>query len=252
MFPSGCSETFYLHVYFTTGYKIFFYLCNQFFDVTRSGFQFRHTVNSALTWCGRIGTCILLSSKWLNISFQISSNSACFKQRDFRYFCRGCKIKISKLLIIGQIAYIDIQGLSRETDVFEINITPLIFSAEFIYYHEMIRYYAPFCVRFVVLYFRPFPIRQHVAEQNGLDSSLWPLSLFPRSPGFVQLRQDQVVFFFIIVPLVRKDVTHLKMVLRLGMFSWRPIIETATKEPLSFNNRFATFYETVVCKHTML
>ncbi len=25
-------------------------------------------------------------------------------------------------------------------------------------------------------------------------------------------------FFFIIVPLVRKDVTHLKMVLRLGMF----------------------------------
>ena len=25
-------------------------------------------------------------------------------------------------------------------------------------------------------------------------------------------------FFFIIVPLVRKDVTHVKMVLRLGMF----------------------------------
>ena len=28
-------------------------------------------------------------------------------------------------------------GVSREKDVFEINITPLIFSVEFIYYHEM-------------------------------------------------------------------------------------------------------------------
>jgi len=31
-----------------------------------------------------------------------------------------------------------------------------------------------------------------------------------------------------------------------------PDIETATKEPLSFNIRYTTFYETVVCEHTML
>ena len=46
--------------------------------------------------------------------------------------------------------------------------------------------------------------------------------------------------FFIIVPLVRKDVTHLKMVLLLGMFTMTTDSETATKEPLSFNNRFTT------------
>ena len=32
-------------------------------------------------------------------------------------------------------------------------------------------------------------------------------------------------FFFIIVPLARKDVTHLKMVLWLGMFPWHPILK---------------------------
>ena len=37
-----------------------------------------------------------------------------------------------------------IQGVSRETHVFEINFTPLIFSVAFIYYHEMIRHYMPF------------------------------------------------------------------------------------------------------------
>ena len=97
----------------------------------------------------------------------------------------------SKLLCATDIEWI--QGASRETDLFEINIAPLFFSVEFIYYHEMIRYYMPFCVRFTLLCFRPFLIRQHVTEQNGLDSSRWTLSLFPRSPGFVQLRQDQVV-----------------------------------------------------------
>jgi hypothetical protein len=30
-----------------------------------------------------------------------------------------------------------------------------------------------------------------------------------------------------------------------------PDVETATKEPLSFNNHFTTFYETVVGEHTM-
>jgi hypothetical protein len=37
-----------------------------------------------------------------------------------------------------------IQSASRETDVFEINIIPLIFSVQFIYYHEMICFYMPF------------------------------------------------------------------------------------------------------------
>jgi hypothetical protein len=32
----------------------------------------------------------------------------------------------------------------------------------------------------------------------------------------------------------------------------KPDIETATKEPLSFNNRFISLYENVVYKHTML
>jgi hypothetical protein len=36
------------------------------------------------------------------------------------------------------------QGASRETDIFELNITPLIFSVEFIYYHEMVCYYKLF------------------------------------------------------------------------------------------------------------
>jgi hypothetical protein len=51
--------------------------------------------------------------------------------------------------------------------------------------------------------------------------------------------------------LFEKDLTHLKMVLRTWNVPMTPDIETATKEPLSFNNRFTTFYETVVCKHTM-
>jgi hypothetical protein len=38
----------------------------------------------------------------------------------------------------------DLTGASRETDVFKINITPLIFSVEFINYQEMINYYMPF------------------------------------------------------------------------------------------------------------
>jgi len=41
-----------------------------------------------------------------------------------------------------------------------------------------------------------------------------------------------------------------------GITTWNvpmtPDIETATKESLSFNNRFTTFYETVVCEHKML
>jgi len=40
-----------------------------------------------------------------------------------------------------------------------------------------------------------------------------------------------------------------------GIATWNvpmmPDVETVTKEPLSFNNRF-TSYETVVCEHTML
>ena len=64
-----------------------------------------------------------------------------------------------------------VQGASREMDFFEININALIFSVEFIYYHEMIRYDVPLCVIFALLCFRSFLIRQHVAEQNGLNSS---------------------------------------------------------------------------------
>ena len=142
-------------------------------------------------------------------------------------------------------SFTKVQGASRETDVFEINITSLIFSVEFIYYHEMIRYYMPF--------FCSFLTRQHVAEQNGLDSSRWPLSLFTRSPGFVQLRQDQLVsssLSFLLFDKMWCDTPQ------DGTATWNvpmtPDIETATKEPLSFNNRFTTFYENVVCKHTML
>ena len=109
---------------------------------------------------------------------------------------RSSKFSINFVLFILFVSTFDIckyiQSVSREKDVFEINITPLIFSAEFIYYHEMIRYYMPFCVRFGFR-FRSFLIRQHVAEQNGLDFPRWPLSLFPRSPGFAKLRQDQAV-----------------------------------------------------------
>jgi len=46
--------------------------------------------------------------------------------------------------ITGLVYEFFVQGASRETDVFEINITPLIFSVEFIQYHDMIRYYMPF------------------------------------------------------------------------------------------------------------
>jgi len=59
-------------------------------------------------------------------------------------------------------------------------------------------------------------------------------------------------FFFIIIPscLKRCDPTQ------DGIATWNvpmtPDIETAMKELLSFNNRFTTFYETVVCEHTML
>jgi len=57
-----------------------------------------------------------------------------------------------------------------------------------------------------------------LAEQKGLDSSRRPLSLFPRSPGVRAVAAGPGGFCFIIVALARKDVTHLKMVLRLGMF----------------------------------
>ena len=49
----------------------------------------------------------------------------------------------SMLVTSEKAAYI-IQNASRETDVLEINSTPLIFSVEFIWYHEMIRYYMSF------------------------------------------------------------------------------------------------------------
>jgi len=49
----------------------------------------------------------------------------------------------SKFQYLGA-THLEIQSASRETDVFEINIIPLIFSVEFIYYHEMICYYMPF------------------------------------------------------------------------------------------------------------
>ena len=74
-------------------------------------------------------------------------------------------------------------------------------------------------VRFALPCFRSFQIWQHVAEQNGLASSWRPLTL----STFYRVRAVVTGpggFFFIIVPLARKDMTHLKMVLRLGMLSW--------------------------------
>ena len=49
------------------------------------------------------------------------------------------------------------------------------------------------CVRFALPCFRSFQIWHHVTEQNGMDSSWRPLSLVPRSLGFVRLWQYQVV-----------------------------------------------------------
>ena len=105
-------------------------------------------------------------------------------------FLHFCVVLLVCCVVFAIIYYADvnIQGESRETDVFQINITPLIFSVEFFYYHEMIRYYMPFCVRFAFLCFRSFLIRQHVAGQNALDSSRWPLSLFPHSPNPLYLK----------------------------------------------------------------
>lgn len=73
------------------------------------------------------------------------------------------------------------------------------------------------CVAFALLCFRSFLIQQHVAEQNKLDSVWWLLSLFPRSPEFLQFATSPGGFFFITVPLVRKDVTHLEMVCSLDL-----------------------------------
>ena len=59
-------------------------------------------------------------------------------------------------------------------------------------------------------------------------------------------------FFFIIIPscLKRCDPTQ------DGIATWNvpvtPDIETATKEPLNFNNRFTTFYETRMRTHDAL
>ena len=48
--------------------------------------------------------------------------------------------QITRMKIFCNVkANVIIQGASRETDVFEINITLLIFSVEFIYYHEIVR-----------------------------------------------------------------------------------------------------------------
>lgn len=105
------------------------------------------------------------------------------------------------------------------------------------------------CVGFALLCFRSFLIQQHVAEQNKLDSLWWLLSLFPRSPEFLQFATSPGGFFFITVPLVRKDVTYLEMVLWLEMFPWRPMLKRRRK---GFNNRLIAFYETTVYKHSML
>ena len=143
-------------------------------------------------------------------------------------------------------------GCVTGNGLFEINIAPLIFSVEFIYYHEMTRYYMPFCVRFALLYFSLIPNSTACrrAERVGLlTMASLTLSTFS---GVRAVATGPGGFFFIIVPLVRKDVTHLKMVIATWNVPMTPDIETATKEPLSFNNRFTTIYETVVCKHTML
>ena len=136
-------------------------------------------------------------------------------------------------------------------DVFQINITPLIFSVEFIYYHEMIRYYAPFCVRFALLCCRPFIIRQHVAEQNGWTPH------GGHSHSFHVLRSscscDRSRWFLL---HYRSSCSKICDPPQDGIATWNvpmtPDSETAKKEPLSFNNRFTTFYETVLRKHTML
>ena len=50
---------------------------------------------------------------------------------------------VAVLSIVTEVSKI-VQGASQEMDIFEINITPLIFSVEFIYYQEMLRYYMSF------------------------------------------------------------------------------------------------------------
>ena len=96
--------------------------------------------------------------------------------------------------------------------------------------------------------YEKFLIRQHVVEQNGLDSSLWPLSLFPPSPGFVQFRQDQVVSSSVSLLLFEKMRPTSRWFATWNV-PMTPDSETATKEPLIFNNRFITFYATVVCSY---
>ena len=82
---------------------------------------------------------------------------------------------------------------------------------------------------FRLFMYEKFLIRQHVAEQNGLDSSRWPLSLFPHSPGFVQLRQDQVVSSSLSFLLFGKMWPTSRWLLQLGMFPWRPILKRQRK-----------------------
>ena len=112
----------------------------------------------------------------------------------------------------------EVQGASREADVFEINVTPLIFSVEFVHYHEMITLlHAILCkIRLTVLSLIPNSTACRRAERVGLlPTASITLSTFS---GVRAVASGPGGLFCIIVPLVRKDVTHLKMVLRLGMF----------------------------------
>ena len=86
--------------------------------------------------------------------------------------------------------------------LFEINITPLIFHVEFIYYHEMIHYYTPFCVRFAltVLLLVPNSTACCRSEWVGLlTMASLTLSTFS---GVRAVATGPGGFFFVIVPLV--------------------------------------------------
>ena len=85
---------------------------------------------------------------------------------------------------------------------------------------------------FRLFMYEKFLIRQHVTEQNGLDSSRLPLSLFPHSLGFVQLWQDQVVSSSLLFLLFKKMCNPPQDDTATWNVPMTPDIETATKEPL--------------------
>ena len=136
---------------------------------------------------------------------------------------------------IQETLYSLVQGVSRETDDFEIYIIPLIFSVEFIYYHEMIRYYVPFCVIFALLYFLLFPIRQHVADQNGWTPHDGLSHSFHVLRGSCSC--DRTRWFLL---HYRSSCSKRRDPPQGGIATWNvpmtPDSETATKEPLSFSN----------------